>query len=99
MPDIDYKKSLRGKYLALKGHVSLGRAGKFKCNIDASFSFTQNRVGIGMHIWDAEGNFVQAKTEWFSPICSVEEGEAIRLLIALQWVNDLQIENIDSKLD
>jgi hypothetical protein len=32
-----------------------------KCNIDASFSSTQNRVGIGMRIRDAGGNFVLAK--------------------------------------
>jgi hypothetical protein len=36
-------------------------AGRFKCNIDASFSSTQNRVGIGMRIRDAGGNFVLAK--------------------------------------
>jgi ribonuclease HI len=68
-------------------------AGRFKCNIrDAE-------VGIGMCIRDAEGNFVLAKTEWFLPISSVEEGETTSLLIALRWVKDLEIENVDFELD
>ncbi|MCI45659.1 cytochrome P450, partial [Trifolium medium] len=36
--------------------------GRYKCNIDASFSPQLNRVGIGMCIRDDEGRFVLAKT-------------------------------------
>jgi hypothetical protein len=46
--------------------------GRFKCNIDASFLTSTNKVGLGMCIRDEDGRFVLAKTMWFSPICSVD---------------------------
>ncbi|PNX87003.1 cytochrome p450 [Trifolium pratense] len=63
--------------------------GRYKCNIDASFSAQQNRVGLGMCIRDDEGRFVLAKTMWISPICSVDLGEALRLIHAINWVREL----------
>jgi hypothetical protein len=57
--------------------------GRLKCNVDASFSNSLNRTGIGMCIRDAEGTFVLAKTLNFSPKCSVPLGEALGLLYAL----------------
>jgi hypothetical protein len=57
--------------------------GRLKCNVDASFSNSLNRTGIGMCIRDAEGTFVLAKTINFSPKCSVPLGEALGLLYAL----------------
>ncbi|GAU38127.1 hypothetical protein TSUD_318140 [Trifolium subterraneum] len=50
--------------------------GRYKCNIDASFSSELNKVGIGTCIRDDQGRFVLAKTEWFSPTCDVEMDEA-----------------------
>jgi len=47
-------------------------AGRFKCNIAASFSKHLNK--IGMCIRDEHGAFVLAKTNWFSPICEVHIG-------------------------
>ncbi|PNX86190.1 cytochrome p450, partial [Trifolium pratense] len=36
--------------------------GRYKCNIDASFSTQRNRVGLGICIREDEGRFVLAKT-------------------------------------
>jgi hypothetical protein len=74
-------------------------AGRLKCNIDASFSNSLNRTGIGVCIRDDEGSFVLAKTINFSPKCSVPLGEALGLLHALQWLRDLRKDNIDFVLD
>ncbi|CAJ2663088.1 unnamed protein product [Trifolium pratense] len=73
--------------------------GRYKCNIDASFSTQQNRVGLGMCIRDDEGRFVLAKTMWISPICSVDLGKALGLFHAINWVHDLQLQRVDFALD
>jgi hypothetical protein len=73
--------------------------GRYKCNIDASFSPTLNKVGISTYIRDDQGNSVLAKTEWFSPICDTEMSEAQRLLHAFIWVCDLELENVNFELD
>jgi ribonuclease HI len=73
--------------------------GRLKCNVDASFSDSLNRTGIGMCIRDAEGTFVLAKTVNFSPKCSVPLGEALGLLHALQWLHDMAIDHVDIALD
>jgi hypothetical protein len=64
--------------------------GRFKCNIDASFSRHLNRIGIGMCIRDDSSTFVLAKTEWISHLCDVHVGEALGLLSTLEWVHELQ---------
>jgi hypothetical protein len=66
-----------------------------KCNIDASFSDSLNRTGVGMCIRDAEGLFVLAKTLHFSPKCSVPLGEALGLFSALQWLRDSGLDHVD----
>ncbi|CAJ2637029.1 unnamed protein product [Trifolium pratense] len=38
--------------------------GRYKCNVDASFSLAHNKVGIGMCIRDDHGRFVAARTQW-----------------------------------
>jgi hypothetical protein len=58
--------------------------GIYKCNVDASFSSTHNKVGIGMCIRNDQGHFVKARTEWLEPILDVEIGEAVGLLSALK---------------
>jgi ribonuclease HI len=70
-----------------------------KCNIDASFSESLNRTGIGMCIRDADGTFVLAKTLHFSPRCSVPLGEAMGLFYAIQWLRDLNIDHVNFALD
>jgi ribonuclease HI len=73
--------------------------GRFKCNIDASFSEVSNMVGIGMCIRDENGTFVLAKQEFFSPICEVHIGEALGLLSALDWVHNLNLGPVDFEMD
>jgi len=73
--------------------------GRYKCNIDATFSNQHNRVGIGMCIRDEMGAFVLAKTEWFNPICEVHIGEALGLLSTLNWVHELQLGPVDFELN
>jgi ribonuclease HI len=70
-----------------------------KCNIDASFSYSLNRTGIGMCIRDADGSFVLAKTLHFSPRCSVPLGEAMGLFFAVHWLQDLRLDHVDFALD
>jgi ribonuclease HI len=75
------------------------RRGRMKCNVDASFSASRNRFGIGMCIRDDEGQFVLAKTMWFTLMCSVDEGEALGLYHAMRWISDLQLSNVDFEVD
>jgi hypothetical protein len=58
------------------------KAERYKCNIDASFSVQQNKVGKG-YIRDDQGQFVLAKTERMSPITYTDIGEALGLPSAL----------------
>jgi hypothetical protein len=62
--------------------------GCLKCNVDASFSRTQNKVGIEICIRDDQGHFVLAKTAWYSPILDVDIGEALGLLTAMKWMRE-----------
>jgi hypothetical protein len=43
-------------------------------------------------------SFVAAKTEWIEPILDVEIGEAIGLLQALKWVEEMQLFDIDFEM-
>jgi len=52
-----------------------------------------------MCIWDDACDFVLAKIDWFSPLCDVTLGEAVGLHTTLQWVSDLQFDNVDFVLD
>ncbi|GAU46456.1 hypothetical protein TSUD_402230 [Trifolium subterraneum] len=73
--------------------------GRYKCNIDASFSPMSNKVCIGMCIRDTNGCFVAARTEWMEPILDVDIGEAMGLLRALNWMNEIQLTNVDLEMD
>ena len=72
---------------------------RYKCNIDASFSTSLNRVGLGMCLRDDDGVFFLARTEWFAPLCDTEVGEGVGLYIALDWLSNQQFDNIDFGLD
>jgi hypothetical protein len=63
--------------------------GRYKCNVDASFSKSLNKVGLGMCIRDDEGRYVLAKTEWITLVLDVDMGEALGMLSALQWDREL----------
>ena len=73
--------------------------GRLKCNVDASFSNQLNRTGIGICIRDDEGTFVLAQTIPLSPVYSVAVGEALGLFHALQWLSDMQFDDVDVVLD
>jgi len=73
--------------------------GRYKCNVDAAFSESMDRVGTCIFIRDANGAFVLARTDWFSPIIDVDTGEALGLLQTMEWVKDLQLVNMDFEVD
>lgn len=57
------------------------------------------RVGIWVCIRDDTSTFVLAKTEWFTPVCELHVGEALGLLLALEWVHHLHLGPIDFEHD
>ena len=73
--------------------------GRLKCNVDASFSETMNRTGIGICIRDDEGTFVLARTVCMPSLMPIPVGEALGLYHALEWVSDMQFDNVDFALD
>ena len=74
-------------------------AGRYKCNIDTAFSSHVNRIGIGICVRDAEGTFVLAKTMTYPCTVSVDVGEALGLHSAVQWLSDMQLNNVDFETD
>ena len=73
--------------------------GRYKCNIDAAFSSQANRTTIGICVRDAEGTFVLAKTMTYPCNVQVDVSEALRLHTTLQWLSDMQINNVDFETD
>jgi hypothetical protein len=57
-----------------------------------------NMVGIGLCLRDDACEFVLAKTDCFSPLCDIDVGEAVGLHTTLEWVTDLQFDNVDFPL-
>ncbi|XP_024640514.1 uncharacterized protein [Medicago truncatula] len=66
------------------------RSGRLKCNIDASFSDVNNKIGLGMCIRDSKGFHVRSKIMCFSPL---------GLYHAIRWIHELQLENVDFEVD
>lgn len=56
-------------------------------------------VGIGICLRDDRGEFISAKTDYFSPLCDVVVGEAVAFHTALKWMADLHYDNFDFALD
>jgi len=73
--------------------------GRYKCNINAAFSSHHNRTGIGVCVRDSEGTFVLAKIFTYPCTVTVDVGEALGLHSALQWLSDMQFENVDFETD
>src|SRR4030067_946497 len=73
--------------------------GRLKCKIDASFSDSLNKTGIGICLRDDEGTFVLAKTVSISPRCPVPLGEVLGLFHAIEWLSDMKFDNVDFALD
>jgi len=73
--------------------------GRYRCNIDAAFSNSLNRTGIGICIRDQDGSFVLVKTVLHPCFLPVDVGEALGLYLALQWLSDMQFDNVDFETD
>ncbi|XP_024634754.1 uncharacterized protein [Medicago truncatula] len=69
--------------------------GRYKCNIDVAFSNSLNRTCIGIYIRESDGSFVLAKTVLHPCFLPVDVGEALGLYLALQWLSDMQFDNVD----
>jgi len=74
-------------------------SGRLKCNVDTAFSIPYNRTGVGICLRDDEGTFVLAKTVNFEGVYSLEVREALGLFHAIQWLSDMQMDNIDFEVD
>lgn len=46
---------------------------------------------INVCIIDEHGAFILSKIEWFSSICDVRVGEALKLFSNINWVHDLNM--------
>lgn len=73
--------------------------GRLKCNIDAGFSTSMNRTGIGICVRDDDGAFVLAKTLSFEVVHSVNVGEALGLYYAFEWLSDMQLDHVNFETD
>jgi hypothetical protein len=75
--------------------------GFVKCNVDASFSKPLNKVGIGMCycLRDEFGMYMGAKSMWFQPLMDVRIGEAVGLLSAIEWMQELEFKQVVFSLD
>ena len=74
------------------------RSGRYKCNVDASFPTNTNKVGLGMCIRDSDGNHVRSKTMWFTPVCSVDVGEALDYIMRFGGYMNFNSQMLISRL-
>jgi hypothetical protein len=51
-------------------------------------------IGLGMCLRDDACDFVLAKTDWFAPLCDTDVGEAVGLHTTLEWISDLEFDNV-----
>ena len=73
--------------------------GRMKHNIGAAFSDLRNRTGVSICLCDEGGVSILAKTISFVGVYSVDIGEVLGLYHALQWMSDMQLDNIDFEVD
>lgn len=64
-----------------------------------AFSKTFQRTSIRVCLRDNHGAFVLAKMLQFDQVYQVAVGEALGLYHAIQWMQDMQFDNVDFKLD
>jgi len=50
---------------------------------------------VWQHVTETCKRILLAQTLWSQPICSMEIGEVLGLLHAINWVHDLQLNNVD----
>lgn len=74
--------------------------GWFKCNVNASFSFLENKFDVGMCLRDENcGIFIVVRTFIFQPLCDVHLEEAMRLLLTINLMQELGITYVIIELD
>jgi len=73
--------------------------GRFKCNIDATFSWMWNRTGIDVCLRDEDDMYVLAQTRSFPTQLVVEVGEAMGLFHAIPWLANMKFDNVDFLTD
>lgn len=73
--------------------------GRLKCDVDASFFTSTNRLGIALCIPDEEGHFVRTKTMWLTRVCLLDVGEALGLYYPIWWIHYLRLQNVDFEVD
>jgi hypothetical protein len=69
------------------------------CNVDASFSSSLNKVGIGICIRGECGVFILEKYDHHAPICDVCIGAALGLPSAIMWMHKLNLGLVEFELD
>ncbi|XP_073014635.1 uncharacterized protein [Primulina eburnea] len=67
-----------------------------KCNVDVAFFKDQRVIGFGMVIRDDKGQFVAARTAFKEGLPSIQEGEAMGLLEAINWVTQMSLHSVRS---
>jgi hypothetical protein len=80
-------------------HWQRSAPGRLKCNIDASFLQSMNLICIGICVCNDDGAFVLTKTINFSPLCFVPDGEVLCLFNTIEWLSDMQMDNVDFVVD
>ncbi|AES59299.1 hypothetical protein MTR_1g017840 [Medicago truncatula] len=80
-------------------HCQCPSRGRLKCNMDAGFSVATNRTDIGICVRDDDCTFVLAKTISLNVVHSVDVGEAMGLYHALEWLSNMQFDNVDFAMD
>lgn len=69
-----------------------------KCNVDATL-FDDDRFGVAMCIHDAASSFIKAKTVCLIGSLPPSEAEALGLLFAVNWLQELDVQRVTIELD
>lgn len=70
-----------------------------KFNIDAAILKNQNKVGVGVCVRNASGQFVNGVTDWMDATMTPAEGEAWGLLQGLKWAVYSSYDLVHFELD
>ncbi|XP_073022726.1 uncharacterized protein [Primulina eburnea] len=70
-----------------------------KCNVDAAFFPSDQKIGIGCILRDENGMLLRCRSCVVAGMFSVKEGEAMGLLEALSWVRRLGLKKVYFEMD
>ncbi|PNX94194.1 cytochrome p450 [Trifolium pratense] len=74
-------------------------SGWYKCNVDAGFYDELNKTSASWCLRDHMGRFVRAGTLWNEGKCSIMEGEATALLVAMKEMEHMGITHVIFETD